>query len=134
VIEDAFGEWITRDRTTLEEWTVENLQREGGNLAHHRVAVADGEVVGASIVHDSGDTAWVYQLAVHRDFRGRGIAQELLAASFEAARERGVPRAALSTDARTGALGLYEGLGMHVVATWNVWGKQLSPTGPDATS
>lgn len=134
VIEDAFAEWITRPRTTFEEWRIENLEREGSDPSHHRIAVADGEVVGASVVHDSGDTAWVYQLAVRRDVRGRGIAQELLATSFAGARERGVPRAALGTDTRTGALGLYESLGMRVVATWNVWSRSLSPTGPDATS
>lgn len=134
VIEDAFSAWIGRERTTLEEWTIENLRRAGGDPAHHRVAIANGDVVGASIVHDSDDTAWIYQLAVRDDHRGKGIAQELMASSFEAARSRGVPRAALGTDTRTGALGLYERLGMRVRATWHVWEKSLSPRGPDATS
>ncbi|MGH3457685.1 GNAT family N-acetyltransferase [Aeromicrobium sp.] len=134
VVEDAFSAWIGRERTTLDEWSIENLDREGGDPSHHRVATNDGEVVGASIVHDSDDTAWVYQLAVRGDHRGMGIGQELMAASFEAARARGVARAALGTDSRTGALGLYERLGMRVQATMHVWERPLSPSEPDATS
>lgn len=134
VIEDAFSEWTTRPRATFEEWRAEMLEREGSDIRCHRLAVADDRVVGASIVHDSEDTAWVHQLAVHRDFRGQGIAQELLATSFEASRERGVPRAALVTDARTGALDLYTSLGMKVITTWTVYAKPLSPTGPGATA
>ncbi len=134
VIEDAFAEWITRDRSTLEAWSVENLQREGGDPEHHVVATHDGDVVGVSVVHDSDDASWVHQLAVRRDHRGLGIAQELLAVSFEASRGRGRPRAMLGTDSRTGALGLYERLGMRALATFRVWEKPLSPSGRDATS
>ena len=134
VIEDAFAEWITRERSTLEAWSVENLQREGSDPGHHVVATHDGEIVGVSVVHDSGNASWVHQLAVRRDRRGLGLAQELLAASFEAARGRGRPRSMLGTDSRTGALGLYERLGMRPLATFRVWEKPLSPSARDVTS
>ena len=98
------------------------------------VATHDGEIVGVSVVHDCGDASWVHQLAVRRDRRGLGLAQELLAASFEASRGRGRPRSMLGTDSRTGALGLYERLGMRPLATFRVWEKPLSPSARDATS
>ena len=53
------------------------------------------------------------QLAVARAHRRRGVAQQLLAEAYAAARERGVLNAGLSTDTRTGALDLYRRLGMR---------------------
>jgi mycothiol synthase len=81
--------------------------------------------VGACVVHDSETTAWVHQLAVREDHRGHGIGQELLARAFEAGRARGLPVVELSTDTRTGALGLYERLGMRIVVEFTSWRKEL---------
>jgi mycothiol synthase len=55
---------------------------------------------------------------VRRDRRGLGLARALLAESFGVAREHGAKRSQLSTDSRTGALGLYERVGMVVTSTW----------------
>ena len=71
-----------------------------------------GEVVGVGFVFLSGDCGYVQTLAVRRDQRGRGLARALLADCFEVAREHGASRSELSTDSRTGALGLYERVGM----------------------
>jgi hypothetical protein len=38
--------------------------------------------------------------------------------AFARAREHGAVTSGLSTDSRTGALGLYEKVGMKVTATW----------------
>ena len=38
--------------------------------------------------------------------------------SFRLAREHGASISELSTDSRTGALGLYEKVGMRTIATW----------------
>ncbi len=51
------------------------------------------------------------------DQRGRGRSRALLADSFEVARARGARRSELSTDSRTGALGLYQRVGMEVTST-----------------
>ena len=48
----------------------------------------------------------------------RTQATALLADAQKAGRERGAVRFELSTDSRTGALGLYEALGMRVRTTW----------------
>ena len=69
------------------------------------------------IVFDSAGEAWVAQLAVDQAHRHRGVAQQLLAETYAAARQRGVPHAGLSTDTRTGALDLYLRLGMRVKFT-----------------
>ena len=61
---------------------------------------------------------YVDRLATRADQRGRGLAQALLVDAFAAARAQGAVRSALSTDSRTGALGLYEKVGMVVTQTW----------------
>jgi mycothiol synthase len=59
----------------------------------------------------------VPQVAVVPGHRRRGLARELLVRVALAARERGVGRLGLFTYEATGALGLYERLGMRVVHT-----------------
>jgi ribosomal protein S18 acetylase RimI-like enzyme len=125
VIEDAFAEWQGRIRRSYDDWRVLMLNRTGAGPEHFRVAKAGGEVVGAAIVHDSDGTTWIPQLAVRADRRGEGIAQELLAQAFEAGRQRGCVTGELSTSGLTGALGLYERLGMRVVAEFQTWRLDL---------
>ncbi|MEI2776196.1 MAG: GNAT family N-acetyltransferase [Tetrasphaera sp.] len=62
--------------------------------------------------------AYVSRLATRADQRHRGLAQALLVDAFAVAREHGAVVCGLSTDSRTGALGLYEKVGMRVVDTW----------------
>ena len=115
VVEQAFSEWPDREPTLYEDWAATVLQRPGFEPWQLTLAVdRSGGVVGACHLVMSADTGWVNQVAVDRAHRGRGIAQALLAKAFAAARERGAPRGELSTDSRTGALGLYERLGMQV--------------------
>ena len=125
VIEDAFGEWEGRIRRSYDDWRVLMLDREGADPEHFRVARAGGEVVGAAIVHDSDGATWVPQLAVRADRRRQGIAQELLAEAFGAGRQRGNATGELSTSGLTGALGLYQGLGMRIVAEFQTWRLDL---------
>ena len=115
VIRDAFAEWDTAPARTFDNWRASTLDRPNADPSAFRVATFAGEVVGASIVFDSPDEAWVSQLAVAKPHRGRGVAQQLLADTYSAARARSVPQAGLSTDTRTGALDLYLRLGMRVL-------------------
>ena len=119
VIRDAFGEWDTAPERSFESWRSRTLDRPNVDPSAFRVATYEGEVVGASIVFDAAEEAWVAQLAVAKPHRGQGVAQQLLADTYAAARDRGVPYAGLSTDTRTGALDLYRRLGMRVLFTLN---------------
>ena len=49
----------------------------------------------------------------------------LLVDAFERARDHGATVSELSTDSRTGALGLYEHVGMQVTQTWRHWMTDL---------
>lgn len=122
VIEDAFNEWENRGPTTFEDWSATALGRPGFEPWHLLVAVdgaeAGGRILGTCYLGVSGDSVWVDQLAVRRDQRGRGLARVLLVEAFRAGREHGASKAELSTDSRTGALGLYEHVGMRVTETF----------------
>jgi mycothiol synthase len=120
VLEDAFLEWSVRDREPFEDFRASLVERPGFEPWNLRVLTDDGgTVVGVSLVHVApGGISYVARLAVRRDQRGRGLAQALLVDSFRLAREHGASVSELSTDSRTGALGLYEKVGMRSVATW----------------
>ena len=121
VLEDAFLEWSVRERESFEDFAAATTGRPGFEPWNLRVVVDDaGEVVGVSLVlvSDNGTTGYVDRLAVRRDQRNRGLAQALLVDSFALARAHGTTTSELSTDSRTGALGLYERVGMVPTSVW----------------
>lgn len=123
VVEDAFLEWSDRERQSLADFTAQVWDRPGFEPWHLQVVTGpDGSVVGAAFLWntdgESGPDTYVSRLAVSRDHRNRGLAQALLVAAFAAGREHGAVTSSLSTDSRTGALSLYEKVGMKPASTW----------------
>ncbi|QDC25053.1 GNAT family N-acetyltransferase [Georgenia yuyongxinii] len=119
VVEDAFLEWARRERHPFEDFAAQVMGRPGFEPWNVRVAVGpDGEVVGAVVVFLAGETGYVDKVAVREDRRGLGLARALLTDAFSHARAHGASRSELSTDSRTGALGLYEKVGMEVTSVW----------------
>lgn len=119
VVEDAFLEWSDRDRDSFEDWAANVTGRPGFELWNLRVCVDPaGDVVGVALVQMSPTTGYIAKLATRKDRRGRGLAQALLVDAFAEATAHGAARSELSTDSRTGALGLYEKVGMVVTSTW----------------
>ena len=128
VLEDAFLEWSVRDREPFEDFEAATTGRPGFEPWNLRVALDPaGTVVGVSLVlvSDNGSTGYVDRLAVRKDQRNRGLAQALLVDSFARTREHGTSTAELSTDSRTGALPLYERVGMVAESIWVNRAKDL---------
>jgi len=130
VIENAFSEWADRAPVTFEDWASGSLQRTGFEPWHLQLAVETGGdaepvVVGAVHVVPSGDDAWIPAVAVRRDRRGLGLGRALLVRAFDAARAHGLAGCGLSTDSRTGALGLYEHVGMKVEQTFVQYAREV---------
>lgn len=130
VTEDAFLEWSDRKRQSFEDWQAAVPGRPGFAPWNIRVATdATGAVVATSNIHVSGEAdrlgAYIDRLATHRDHRHQGLAQALLVDSFKVGREHGAVRSELSTDSRTGALTLYEKVGMSVTSVWVNRAKDL---------
>ena len=105
LIDDAFSEWPGRDP----------------------LAFDGDELVGVALAYDYGvaDEGWVQQLATKASHRHRGIARALLGSVFVAFHAQGRRTVGLSTDSRTGALSLYERLGMRVRRSYTGWAKDL---------
>lgn len=128
VNEDAFLEWSQRERASFEEWAATVCRRPGYEPWQLRLVVGpDDEVVGMAFVIVASGCAYVDKLAVRRDQRGRGLARALLVDAFEVGRTHGGERSELSTDSRTGALGLYEKVGMRVTSVWRHWAADVAP-------
>jgi mycothiol synthase len=120
LIEDAFLEWSEREKDSLEDWLATVTGRPGFEPWNLRVVTdpAGGVVAACHVLAAGGGDGYVNKIATRRDRRGLGLAQALLADAFAAARAHGAARATRSTDSRTGALAVYEKVGMRVVETW----------------
>ncbi|HEY3556763.1 MAG TPA: GNAT family N-acetyltransferase [Kribbella sp.] len=126
VVQDAFDEWQPR-RHEYEEWAGTSIERSSFDPGQSPVAVAGDEIVGVVISLDIPDSpdGYVDQVAVRRDFRGRGLARALLTyAALEAGR-RGKQTLTLWTHSGTGALAMYERLGMSVRRSTTVYRTAL---------
>ena len=126
LIEDAFNEWPGRDPSSYDDWAPRGPLRPGFEPWQIRFAVDPGGAeVGVCYTILAGATGYVDAIAVRRDQRGLGLARALLVDAFARAREHGATVSELSTDSRTGALGLYEHVGMQVTQTWRQWMTDL---------
>jgi GNAT superfamily N-acetyltransferase len=64
---------------------------------------------------------------IRDQWRGRGIASALLRRAFAAFASRGLPQVMLNVDSEnsTGAVLLYESVGMRTVRAWDVYEKPV---------
>ncbi len=127
LVEDAFNEWPDRQPSTLGDWAANTIRRPGFEPWQLRLVDSpQGEPVGAAFTILAGECGYIDQLAVRSDQRGRGLARALLVDAFERARQMGLTRSELATDSRTGALPLYEHVGMVVTKTYRHWQIDLT--------
>jgi GNAT superfamily N-acetyltransferase len=127
--EDAMSAVRGREPEPFDVWASQTIAHESFAPALARVALADDDgVVGTLLAYDFPDAGevWIGQVATEAAYRRRGIAGALLRDVFGAARKAGRDRCGLSTDSLTGARGLYERVGMHVVRSYTRWSKTLS--------
>jgi ribosomal protein S18 acetylase RimI-like enzyme len=95
------------------------------------LACEGDDVVGASLGTtkrpEAGNLAYIFTLGVRNAWRGRGIARALLQRSFAAFYERERPVVDLDADAAnlTGAIRLYQDVGMRVVWQNDAYEKEL---------
>ena len=126
VCEDAFAAIQTR-RRTYDEWSGLTINRSTFASALSPLAFAGDELVGLAICLEIPDSTegYVDHLAVRADHRGRGIAKALLLMAFRGFHLRGRSTTTLWTHSNTGALGLYETIGMTVRRSDTVYHGKL---------
>lgn len=129
LITRSFTEIGGETERTLEAWRSFLVETDRFDPSLYLVAVADGEVVGASLSQLAGDYGFVRQLAVAPSQRGRGLGLALLQESFVRHHARGCPATQLGVNAAnpTGALQLYERAGMRVHESFTRWERPAPP-------
>ena len=128
VIETAFSEWPDRKGEPFEVWD--------GFLGSHQalapwaspLIVRGGHTVGVAVSFDytDNDEGWIHHLAVDKAHRGKGLGRALLEETFRRFHTRGRSKCGLATDSRTGALTLYEHVGMRMRNSYTHWAKDLT--------
>ncbi len=113
-----FRHWMTEPRFDPSLWF---MAMQGDNVAG--VCLCD------SSVEDDADMGWVGSLGVLRPYRKHGLGLALLRHSFGELYQRGRRKVGLGVDASnlTGALRLYEKVGMRVYRQNNTYEKELRP-------
>ena len=127
LFDEAFrGEWGYSE-VSFERWRTHNTEDRDYDPGLWLLATEDGEPVGALTAVVSGERGWVLELAVRSPWRRRGVGSAMLRRSFASFAERGLPRVMLNVDSKnpTGAVGVYERVGMRAVRGWDVYERKL---------
>jgi len=112
--EEAFRDHWRPGSMDLEEWLAFRFERPDLDLDLWWVAWDGEEVAGSLLAFETPLGGYLDSLSVRRPWRGRGLGRALLREAFAELRRRGFPRAYLGVDSEnpTGAMGLYESVGM----------------------
>lgn len=124
---EAFrGEWGYRP-IPFEEWVGNEVDVPSFDPSLWLLATQGHEAVGALTGVVWGDRGWVGELGVLPPWRGRGIASALLRRAFATFASRRLPRVMLNVDSQnsTGAVRLYERVGMRTARAWDVYEKRV---------
>jgi ribosomal protein S18 acetylase RimI-like enzyme len=120
--EDHFGH-ESGQTPSYEEFIERTHSESGFDLRLWWLALVDGKPAAALVARqlDEND-GFVNLLGTLSDYRGRGLGRALLLTAFREFRARGYTRAMLGVDATnpTGAVRLYESVGMRAEHSWAV--------------
>ena len=125
--EEAFAEHFLFEPMPYEEWRRRHLELPDFDADLWLVAWDGDEVAACASGSVADDGGMVDSLAVRKPWRRRGLGEALLVAEFRAFARRGVTPVRLYVDAQnpTGALALYQRVGMRVERRFDVLSKPL---------
>jgi ribosomal protein S18 acetylase RimI-like enzyme len=128
ILVEAFAdEWGYRV-IPYREWRALEVEIDGFDPSLWLLATEGDEAVGATNAFAEGSRGWIGELGVRGAWRGRGIATAMLRRAFATFAERGLPRVMLNVDFEnpTGAMALYEKVGMRAVRGYDVYEKPIA--------
>jgi len=137
LIEDAFADTNDFRPTPYDEWAAWALETSKLDRSLWFAVLQDDrdEMVGAAVCQEerAGEPGlgWIETLAVRRAWRRQGLGTALLLHAFRELHARGKTAAGLSVDAEnpTGAVRVYESVGMRPVRTRVLYEKRLPAAG-----
>ncbi|MET4095891.1 GNAT family N-acetyltransferase [Arthrobacter sp. UYCu712] len=120
--EEAWG-FVVNDPQMRPDLSAVVIERSSGTVAGYQLASHDAEGADARGFREG----YTDLLGVRREFRGRGIAQALLADAMSRFAAAGMDKASLDVDSEnpTGALALYTKMGYVAVNHSMAWDKEL---------
>jgi len=115
-MEEAFADHYRFTPESPADWLLFRSSHPNHDPDLWLVAWDGAEVAGGLVAYDLGELGWVREIGVRTPWRGRGLGRALLGVSFErfAARGRRVVSLGVDAENATGALALYERLGMRL--------------------
>jgi mycothiol synthase len=128
-LEEAFAEHWEHRPETFDRWWERQVAKPDHDPSLWFL-MRDGDEVAAATRNDPERSGggWIGALGVRPAWRGRGLATALLLHSFREFHRRGQRRVGLGVDSEnaTGAIHLYESVGMFVDQEQVVWEKVLA--------
>jgi len=130
-MESAFADHWRHVPVAYDQWAHWNLEEDEFNPDFWFFATRAGIIAGGLMAwptfNGETDTGWISDLGVIKESRGQGIGEALLSHAFRVFYERGIKKIALlvDTDSQTGALRLYERVGMKPMDTQFVYEKVM---------
>ncbi len=118
-VPESFADWCTWNLGPNRDTSLWRLVQDDAEIAALCMSVPSRG--------DDHTVGWVGVLAVRRPWRRRGLARALLLESFGLFRSIGCRRAGLGVDSEntTGAIALYEGVGMRATSRSDTWERVL---------
>ncbi len=118
VIAEAFPDIDGKPYRPFEEWYERVFEKSTSfEPSMLYVALVDNQIVGTTLcrIYPEDQDGYIWQVAVLRAWRGRGIARQLLLTAFGEYYRRGIRRVQLSvnSESQTGSHQLYAKVGMH---------------------
>jgi ribosomal protein S18 acetylase RimI-like enzyme len=128
MLEAAMADHWDALSTSYEDFIDQNVRHDDFDPSLWWLALDGDEAVGALIGSIQGDRGVVELVGVLRPHRGRGIASTLLRVAFDEFERRGAARVRLNVDSEnpTGAVRIYERLGMRPVDAYDLWERPIS--------
>ena len=126
LVEDSFAEHYGQEPVSWDSWRSDMLEASTWDPALVWIAERSGDPVGIVICQDIDGVGWIGDLGVREGARGKGIGRALLEHGFAilAARGRTLVRLNVDSANETGAAGLYERAGMHVLRAFHCYERR----------
>lgn len=127
VMTTSFADHFGSTPEPYDEWWARQSGRSGFDESLWWLVDVDGRPVGGLIGRMMVEQGWVQGVGVLPAYRGRGLARRLLLTAFGEFHRRGLPRVGLGVDTGndTGALTLYESVGMRRAQQHAIWQREV---------
>ncbi len=126
--QEAFADHWQYNPQSYEVWLRRTVGSDAFDPELWLLATHGDRLVGESLSYIYSGQGYVDSLSVLPEFRGRGVAAQLLSRSFALFKDRGLSTVALHVDAQnpTGATRLYERVGMHIDRVYDLYGRKVT--------